>query len=176
VHAIVLKLRKRKARKDVKILGAAIGHQLREETQDIGQALAIPERPKAVHWRCDHDATIRPSGTELQDAVTEIQKHRLDTSPSGRRPSILLLWSIGEEVRDAGHDANVGSLTNLLERLAQERHLLADDDLRRLHQRPIFPVHGIYVPPDVGIADESETSSDRHGEPNLIQSSKFNLL
>ena len=69
----------------------------------------------------------------------------------------------GDEVGDAGDQAQGSVRLHTLEALLENLEAGANDDLSTCHQRTIIAVRGIHVPLHVGVADQAVQLA-RHGD------------
>ena len=171
VNSILIKLGSSKTWQQV---GASrtitqVGGKLRE---DLRQPLTVPQWRLAIHRGSHDEGDIRPSSASCREGSAELVEHGLD-SPGDAR--ILLRGH--EKVGDAGQDANVGLLPDLVERLVEQLELPKGQDLAARHQGTGPRVRLRDVLANVGVAYDREDLRLRHDDSRAPEEqSTKNLL
>ena len=106
---------RRKTRQKVKVRRSISGEDLREQHQDLGQALPVPDWSRAIHWGREQVLASWVGLANLAETVKNILKNRLNSLSNRGRTT-----RAGDKVRQAGDQANVGLGTNLVQSLGKD--------------------------------------------------------
>ena len=126
-----------------------------ELRQDLGKVVAIPQRLLAIHRRADETSKIGPLAAQGLQLGQELDEDGLNPERDGGGA-----LAASQEVGDAGKQAHVGFLPDLLERLGQDFKTAARDGLGADHQWPVAAVQRVQMSFDVRIANHCKNQSN----------------
>ena len=118
----------------------------REHSHDLSQAVTVPSRMSAIHRGGDQEGHIGQLFASLEHNAAELSQDGLDAMRNRRRGCIL---KRGEEVGDAGEDADVGLGSQLTQGFSEDLDVTTRQQLGRLHQRIRATVDLVQMTPDV---------------------------
>ena len=113
----------------------------------------------AKHRRTNQEPDLGLRIGDLSYLGEEIGDDRLDAQGHGRRT-----LSAGQEVRDAGDDADVGLDTQGLQRLGEQGHAPTLDNLSAGHERPTTDIVLTHVTLRVRVANDSDAAGLSHDD------------
>lgn len=145
-------------------------HCLGEEIQNLGESFPVPQRAGTIHGRGKHVSGGLVGLTGSMKSSADLLQNGIHTMRDGR-------WTLGtgsgDEVRDAGDDADVGLGPNGLQGRSEDLHPATPDDLTSLHKGTGAARVFVHMTTHVRIPQEGEPIGRGHLDELLFRKTNF---